>query len=174
MLLFRFVSVWLCLLLGGCVLLSEKPLFAEKEGKPVLQKFGNSFVVFNRQSGAGLWKKQDDVVKFTTVENHYVVKDKTGDINFLFAQLNEQWWVIQAEEPSSPTSHPTYLLAKFEGKSLELNMLSCKVLNTNASLKDAISFKGNDCTANAQMTKDKFVELTKSPEAALVKIEAEK
>ena len=171
MLLLRWLSISLCLLLGGCVLQSAKPLFAEKEGKPVLKQFGNSFVTFNRQSGAGEWKKQEDVVNFATVGNHYVVKDKTGDINVLFAQLGDQYWVMQAEEPGKPS---TYLLAKFEGKSLVLNILSCKVLKTNKALEDAISFTGDHCTANEQMTKDKFVELTKSPDPALLKIEAEK
>ncbi len=169
MMLFRWLGVSLCLLLCGCILQSPKPIFAENEGKPVLKQFGNSFVAFNRESGE--WKKQDDVVKFTTVGNHYVVQDKSGDINVLFAQLSDQWWVMQTNETGKPA---TYLLAKFEGKALVLNILSCKVLKTNVSMKDAINFKGDDCTANEQMTKDKFVELTKSPETALLKIEAEK
>jgi hypothetical protein len=167
--LFRFLSVSLCLMLCGCILQSPKPLFSENEGKPVLKQFGNSFVAFNRESGE--WKKQDDVVKFTTVGNHYVVQDKSGDINVLFAQLSDQWFLMQTNETSKPA---TYLLAKYEGKALVLNILSCKVLKTNRSMKDAISFKGDDCTANAQMTKDKFVELTKSPEPALLKIDAVK
>ena len=169
MILFRWLGVLLCLMLGGCILQSPKPIFAENEGKPVLKQFGSSFVAFNRESGE--WKKQDDVVKFTTVGNHYVVQDKSGDINVLFAQLSDQWWVMQTNETGKPA---TYLLAKFEGKALVLNILSCKVLKTNVSMKDAISFKGDDCTANEQMTKDKFIELTKSPEPAVLKIEAEK
>ena len=168
-LLFRFLGISICMLLCGCILQSPKPLFSENEGKPVLKQFGNSFVTFNRESGE--WKKQDDVVKFKAVGNHYVVLDKTGGINVLFAQLNDQWWVMQTNETGKPS---TYLLAKFEGKALVLNILSCKILKTNVSMKDAISFKGDDCAANAQMTKDKFVELTKSPEPALLKIEAVK
>ena len=167
--LFRFLGLSLCLLLCGCILQSPKPIFAEKEGKPVLRQFGNSFLTFNRESGE--WKKQDDVVKFRAVGNHYVVQDKTTDINVLFAQLNDQWWVMQTNETGKPS---TYLLAKFEGKSLVLNILRCKVLKTNTSLKNAITFKGDDCTANELMTKDKFVQLTKSPEPALLKIEAVK
>ena len=124
-------------------------------------------MTFNRESGQ--WKKQDDVMKFKAVGNHYEVQDKTDNINVLFAPLNDQWFVMQTEEPGKPS---TYLLAKFEGKSLMLNILSCKVLKNNKSLIDAVSFKGDDCTANAQMTKEKFVELTKSPEPALLKIEA--
>jgi hypothetical protein len=170
--LLRFVSFSHCLMLGGCVLQSQKPLFAENEGKLVLRQFGNSFVTFNRESGQ--WKKQDDVMKFTAVGNHYVVRDKNSDINILFAQLNDQWWVIQADEPGKPSIYPTYLLAKFEGRALMLNILSCKVLKNNKSLKDIISFKGEDCMANAQMTREKFVELTKSPEPTLLKIEAVK
>ena len=164
--LFRFLSIALCLVLCGCILQSSKPLFTESEGKPVLKQFGNSFVTFNRESGQ--WKKQDDVMKFKAVGNHYEVQDKTDNINVLFAPLNDQWFVLQTEEPGKPS---TYLLAKFEGKSLMLNILSCKVLKNNKSLIDAVSFKGDDCTANAQMTKEKFVELTKSPEPALLKIE---
>jgi hypothetical protein len=167
--LLRWLGVSLCLLLCGCILQSPKPLFSENEGKPVLKQFGNSFVAFNRESGE--WRKQDDVVKFTTVGNHYVVQDKSGNINVLFAQLSDQWFLMQTNETGKPA---TYLLAKFEGKALVLNILSCKVLKTNVSMRDAISFKGDDCTANAQMTKDKFVELTKSPEPALLKIEAAK
>ena len=95
--------------------------------------------------------------------------DKTGDVHLLFAALNDTWWVMQADETGKPS---TYLLARFEGKSLLLNLLSCKILKSNKFLKDAITFKGDDCMANQQMTKDKFVELTKSPEPALLKIEA--
>ena len=95
--------------------------------------------------------------------------DKTGDVHLLFAALNDNWWVMQADETGKPS---TYLLARFEGKSLVLNLLSCKILKSNKFLKDAITFKGDDCMANQQMTKDKFVELTKSPEPALLKIEA--
>ena len=167
--LFRWLGVSICLLFCGCILQSPKPLFSENEGRPVLKQFGTSFVTFNRESGE--WKKQDDVVKFMAVGNHYVVQDKSGDINVLFAQLNDQWWVMQTNETGKAA---TYLLAKFEGNALVLNILSCKVLKTMKSMKDAISFKGDDCTANERMTKDKFVELTKSPEAALLKIEAEK
>ena len=167
--LFCWLGVSFCLLLCGCILQSPKPLFTESEGKPVLKQFGSSFIAFNRESGE--WKKQDDVVKFTTVGNHYVVQDKSGNINVLFAQLSDQWWVMQTNETGKPA---TYLLAKFEGKALVLNILSCKVLKTNRSMKDAISFKGDDCTANERMTKNKFVELAKSPEPALLKIEAEK
>jgi hypothetical protein len=168
--LFRFVSVLLCLVLGGCVLQSQKPLFAENEGKLILKQFGNSFVTLNRENEQ--WKKQDGVMKFTAVGNHYVVRDKNSDINILFVQLNDQWWVMQADEPGKPSIYPTYLLAKFEGKALMLNILSCKVLKYNRSLKDFISFKGEDCMANAQMTREKFLELTKSPEPTLLKIEA--
>ena len=78
--------------------------------------------------------------------------------------------MVQAQEPDKPSE---YLLARFEGKALVLNTLSCKVLKTNKSLQDAITFKGDDCTANARMTKDKFAELTKSPEPVTLKIEAE-
>jgi hypothetical protein len=164
----RPLSALFCLLLlCGCILQSPKPIFDEKDGKPVLKQFGSSFIAFNRESGE--WKKQDDVVNFTTVGNHYVVQDKSGDIHVLFAQLNDQWWVMQTNEPGKPS---TYLLAKFEGKSLELNMLSCKVLKNNRSLKNTISFKGDDCMANERMMKVQFVELTKSPEPALLKIEA--
>jgi hypothetical protein len=165
----RPLSLLFCLLLCGCILQSPKPIFDEKDGKPVLKQFGNSFLAFNRESGE--WKKQDDIVKFTTVGNHYVVQDKSGDINVLFAQLSDQWFVMQTNETGKAS---TYLLAKFEGKSLVLNILSCKVLKTNKSLKDAISFKGDECTANQRMTKERFIKLTKSPEAAMLKIEAEK
>ena len=157
----------LCLMLCGCVLQSTAPIFAENDGKLILQPFGNQFATFNKEGGK--WKKQTDIGKFDAEGNHYLIHDKAGDIHLLFVALNGPWWVVQAQEPGKPSE---YLLARFEGKSLLLNPLSCKVLKTNKSMKNAITFKGDDCTANAHMTKDKFVELTKSPEPATLKVEA--
>ena len=165
----RFILLSICLVLGGCILQSPTPIFAEKDGKLVLQKFGNKFVSFNLENGK--WIKQSEIVKFTAVGNHYVIHDKANDIQVLFAALNSNWWVMQTNEASKP---PTYLLARFEGKALVLSILSCKVLKTNKAVADAIDFKGEDCTANAKMTKDKFAELAKSPEPVLLKIEAVK
>ena len=156
-----------CLMLCGCVLQSTSPIFAENDGKLILQPFGNQFATFNKEGDK--WKKQTDIGKFDAEGNHYLIHDKAGDINVLFVALNGPWWVVQAQEPGKPFE---YLLARFEGKSLVLNPLSCKVLKTNKSMKDAITFKGDDCTANERMTKDKFVELTKLPEPATLKIEA--
>ena len=157
----------LCLMLGGCVLQSTTPIFAETDGKLILQSFGNQFATFNKEGGK--WKKQTDIGKFDAEGNHYLIHDKAGDIHVLFVALNGPWWVVQAQEPGKPSE---YLLARFEGKSLVLNMLSCKVLKTNKSMKDAITFTSDDCTANERMTKDKFAELTKSPEPATLKVEA--
>ena len=154
-------------MLCGCVLQSTAPIFAENDGKLILQPFGNQFATFNKVGGK--WEKQTDIGKFDAEGEHYLVHDKSGDIHVLFAALNGPWFVLQAQEPGKPSS---YLLARFEGKSLVLNILSCKVLKTNKSMKDAITFKGEDCTATARMTKDKFVELTKSPEPATLKVEA--
>ena len=165
-LIFRFLIVLMCLPLCSCILQSPQALFADKEGKPLLQPFGNTFVAYNRESGE--WKKQDDIIKFNAEGNHYRVHDKNGDIKILFAQLNEHWWVMQSNETGKPS---TYLLVRPEGNALVLHILSCKVLKQNASLRAAISFSGDDCTANANMTKAKFLELTTSPEPALLKIE---
>ncbi|MEO9167702.1 MAG: hypothetical protein ABI230_04785, partial [Aestuariivirga sp.] len=124
------------------------------------------FATFNKEGGK--WKKQTDIGKFDAEGNHYLVHDKSGDIHVLIVALTGRWFVVQAQEPDKL---PEYLLARFEGKSLVLNPLSCKVLKTNKSMKDAITFKDDDCTANEHMTKEKFAELTKSPEPATLKIE---
>ena len=163
----RMFILSFCLILCGCILQSPVPIFSEKDGKLILQPFGTQFATFNKESGE--WKKQADIVKFNAEGNHYLIHDKAGDIQVLFAALNDNWFVMQAQEPNKPS---TYLLARFEGKSLVLNILSCKVLKSNEALKSSINFKGEDCTTNTQMTKEKFEELTKSPEPALLKIEA--
>lgn len=163
----RAIILAFCVMLCGCILQSPAPIFAEKDGKLILQPLGNQFATFNKEGGK--WIKQTDTVKFNAEGNHYLIHDKAGDIRVLFAKLNENWWVLQADETGKQS---TYLLARFESKSLVLNLLSCKVLKTNKALTSAITFKGDDCMANQQMTKDKFVELTKSPEPALLKIEA--
>ena len=157
----------LCLMLCGCVLQSTAPIFAENDGKLILQNFGNQFVTFNKEGGK--WKKQTDIGKFDAEGNHYLIHDKAGDIHVLFVALNGPWWVVQAQEADKPVD---YLLARFEGKALLLSTLSCKVLKTKKFMKDAITFKGEDCMATAGMTKDKFAELTKSPEPATLKVEA--
>ena len=165
----RFILLSICLVLGGCILQSPTPIFAEEDGKLILQPFGNQFVSFNLENGK--WIKQSDIVKFTAVGNHYLIHDKADDIQVLFAALNSKWWVMQTNETGKP---PTYLLARFEGKALVLNILSCKVLKINKAVADAINFKGEDCMANAHMTKAKFEELTNSPEPAVLKIESAK
>ena len=162
----RAIILSLCLMLCGCVLQSTAPIFAESDGKLILQPFGKQFATFDRDGGK--WKKQSDIVKFDAQGNHYLIHDKTGDIHVLFAALKGPWWVMQAQEQDKPYD---YLLARFEGKALVLNTLSCKVLKKNKSMKDAVTFKGEDCTATVGMTKDKFVELTKSPEPATLKVE---
>jgi len=162
----RAIILSLCLMLCGCVLQSKAPIFAESDGKLILQPFGNQFAPFNKDGAK--WKKQTDSVKFDAEGNHYLIHDKAGDIRVLFVALNGPWWVMQAQEQNKPFD---YLLARFEGKALVLNTLSCKVLKTNKSMKDAVTFKGEDCTATSGMTKDKFAELTKSPEPAMLKIE---
>ena len=163
----RIFTLSFCLMLCGCILQSPTPIFPEKDGQLILQPFGNQFATFNKESGE--WKKQTDIVKFSVEGNHYLIHEKAGNIHVLFAQLNDNWFVMQTQQPDQLS---TYLLARFEGKSLVLNILSCKVLKSNGALKNAINFKGEDCTANAQMTKEKFEQLTESPEPALLKIEA--
>ena len=163
----RIFILSFCLMLCGCILQSPAPIFPEKDGQLILQPFGNQFATFNKENGE--WKKQTDIVKFSVEGSHYLIHDKAGDIHVLFVGLNDNWFVMQARELNKPS---TYLLARFEGKSLVLNILSCKVLKSNEAFKSSINFKGEDCTANTQMTKEKFEELTKSPETALLKIEA--
>ncbi|HEY4995781.1 MAG TPA: hypothetical protein VII21_05755 [Aestuariivirga sp.] len=162
----RAIIISLCLMLCGCVLQSKAPIFAESDGKLILQPFGNQFATFDRDGGK--WKKQADIVKFDAEGNHYLIHDKSGDIHVLFAALKGPWWVMQEQDPDKTYN---YLLARIEGKALLLTYLDCKILKTNKSLSDAITFKDDDCTANERMTKDRFVELTKSPEHALLKIE---
>jgi hypothetical protein len=162
----RAIILSLCLMLCGCVLQSTAPIFAEADGKLIMQPFGNQFATFNKEGGK--WKKQTDIVKFDAEGNHYLIHDKAGDIRVLFVALNGPWWVVQSQEQDKPLD---YLLARFEGKALVLHTLSCKILKTNKSMKDAVTFKGDDCTASAGMTKDKFAELTKSPEPATLKVE---
>ena len=162
----RAIILSICLMLGGCVLQSTAPIFAEADGKLIMQPFGNQFATFNKEGGK--WKKQTDIVKFDAEGNHYLIHDKAGDIRVLFVALNGPWWVVQSQEQDKPLD---YLLARFEGKALVLHTLSCKNLKTNKSMKDAVTFKGDDCMATAGMAKDKFVELTKSPEPATLKVE---
>ena len=163
----RAAILSLCLFLCGCVLQSPTPLFSDADGKPLLRSFGKQFVAYDKVKGN--WEKQKELITFAPAANHYVVHDKSGDIGVVFVPLKDKWWLLQATEKGKSS---TYMLAEMQGKSLLLHILSCKVLKTNKSMKDAITFKGDDCTATASMTKDRFVELTKSPEPAVLKIEA--
>ena len=166
-LLIRSLIFFCCMFLGGCVLQSAQPIFADKDAKLLLATIGQQFVTYNKVDGK--WEKQKDLIKFSQVGNHYLVHDKSGDITVLFVPLKDNWWALQATEKDKASN---YLLVQSQGKTLLIYFLACKDLKAQPNPSGSIVFDHEDCSATAKMRKTEFFALSKNISEAVLRIEA--
>jgi hypothetical protein len=162
----------LLVLLQACVLQSEKPLFAEEEAKPLLEKFGTTFTSSTFKDGE--WTVEDDPVTFVARGRGYIVKEngKDGVTHVLFVPQKDGWWVMQATEEGKSAA---YLLAHPEGKALYLYALFCDDLKKNAKLAAWITYKDDNCSLDPNRgpggARAIFTQLPLPPKDRAIKLE---
>lgn len=167
---FRFLTVLLsaAVLLAGCVLQSEAPLFADRDGVAALAPLGSTFVTWNQVDGA--WQAEKDRVVFTAVGNHYEVPGDDGEVvSVTFVALENDTWVMQAAEPDKPAA---YLIARRDGKALLLQVPECLDLKNHQAYARRLRFDRDDCFAPADFKREEFTALAGVLPPAKVKLEA--
>ena len=154
-------------LLAGCVLQSREPVFSENDGSPLPANLGNHFVMENFDDGA--WAKEEGSITLKAIGHHYVATDeaKKDEIAALFVPLDKNWWVMQAQEKDKPS---VYILAKAEGNTLLLNLLTCEDLKLKPSAAVEISIEGDDCYLKGRQGIDYFKALMASATPAKMRL----
>ena len=129
-------------LLAGCVLQSRAPLFSEGDGALLPHALGTSFVMENLDKD--MWNKEEGTLTLSPTGHHYIATDekKKDEIEALFVPLDENWWVMQAQEKGKPS---VYILAQLDGNALLLHPLYCDDLKKQTTAAAEISFEGEDC-----------------------------
>ncbi len=143
-----------CLLLAGCVLQSEKPVYAEAEGKLVLKPLGSVFSAESYSNGA--WKTEEGNLTFTVQGNHYVVNNSkdANTAEALFADAGNGFAMMQFGEAEKPS---TYVIAEVQKGAVLLRPVMCSDLKKAHVTSTVLTFTDNDC------------KLTGKPSAADVK-----
>jgi hypothetical protein len=152
MILQRLVPLLFCLLLGGCVLQSEKPNFKESAGVALPPEFVTSFVTENFTNGA--WKAEEGSIGFAASGQHYVAKnEKAETIDVLFVALGKGTWVMQAAEKDKPSA---YVMVEAKDDMLLLRPLFCEDLKKQKTSAKLVRFEGNDCFLKGHAGLDVF------------------
>jgi hypothetical protein len=143
----------LTLLLSGCVLQANPPLFSETEGVLAL---GETQIAFDGYAlKGGTWSKsntEDPPLQFTPQGHHYVVREqdksdsKSNTADALFVVLKDGWLALQLTEQGKPS---IYSLAKRDGRDLLIAPLMCSDLEKDQATAGHIDFEGSDCTVKA-------------------------
>jgi hypothetical protein len=158
-----------CLVLGGCVLQSEKPHFKEANGVALPKALGTRFVLENFSGGA--WTSEDGAVSFFAEGKHYVARnEKSDEIEVLFVALGKGSWVMQAAEKGKPSA---YVLADAQDGMLMLRPLFCDDLKKRDDVKGLVRFEGSDCFLTGGAGLDGFKLLGAKAGAAKLRLRVE-
>ncbi len=146
MIIFRQVlaSLALCLLLSGCVLQSQTPLFGDTQGVLALKELGSEFTM--ETFADGKWKAEEGKAVFTPEGRHYMFATPDGKepIEVLLIPLEGNRFVGQARENREKPF--LYLIAEVGQEEVLLSLLSCDELKALGTLAGDIRFSGGDCT----------------------------
>jgi hypothetical protein len=146
------------LLLGGCVLQSREPLYADNQLELALGKVGGTTETASLRDGT--WVIDNERAVIAVEGRHYVVRGKT-DVTLHFAKLKGSWFVVQGRENNGPAA---YLLAEVKDRVAEVRPLLCKTLAKNHAVEDSIAFIGEDCSVKTGVDAKKlFTSLAKKP-----------
>lgn len=162
----RLSSLLLPLLLSGCVLQSDKPLFTETDGVAALEPLGTELVSYSRNEGD--WKREDDPVTLVLADHHYVDATKPTEAQFLFVALGGEAYVMEAKEEGKPA---VYALARRDGKAMLVYPLMCDVLKKDAV--PHVRFQGDDCFTEQGFGVAEFKNLLARAGEARIKLAAE-
>lgn len=135
-----FIAVFLCLMLSGCILQSEQPVFAEKDGGAFFAPYGTQFASYSPDKAG--WKTDDETLTFTPVGKHYVGSAGKDTIEVLFVPIAGNWWAMQAMDKDQI---PGYALAEARPGEILIYPVACKPLLTAGTFAAFIEFKDDDC-----------------------------
>jgi hypothetical protein len=139
-----FASLALCLLLSGCVLESQTPLFGDTQGVLALKALGHEFIM--ETFADGKWKAEEGKAVFAPEGRHYMLTapDEKEPIEVLLVPLAGNLFVGQARE--SREKPFLYLIADVGKEEISLSLLSCDELKALGTFADDLRFSGGDCT----------------------------
>jgi hypothetical protein len=157
----------LLLMLAGCVLQSQEPVFSDEQSSLVL---GASAVTMKSYSWKdGEWAEDKERLALTVEGRHYVAKEDGSSAGLAFIPLSGDWFAVQATEAAKPTN---YTLATVKDGVAVFHLLECADLKKRAELAAYIDYQRDDCfikdAANAMAL---FGELVKQPGEPSAKIE---
>ncbi len=146
-------SLCLCLLLAGCVLQSDAPLFSEEQGALLLKPYGERLSAESYDKG--VWKADEGILTLKVNGQHYIASNDKDDkiAEVLFADVGNGLFAMQFKENDKRYSY-ALLEAKPEG--LLVRPLSCGDLEKLAGTAEHIAFKGSDCFVKAKPDADTF------------------
>lgn len=164
-----FILLLSAFALSGCVLQSEQPLFAEKDGVPALKALGSTFATYNLVDGQ--WQAEKDRVTFTAKGKHYEAVGDDGKVTVItFVALEKSAWVMQASEEGKPA---LYLIARRDGTALLLQAAACEDLKKDAKVAARLRYDKDDCFAPSDFKLSEFKALAKGLAPAKLKLVAE-
>ncbi len=134
------LSLFLGLMLCGCVLQSKAPNFAESDGKPLLGAQGGTYAPYSLDKG--VWKTEDEAVFFRAVAHHYEFTEKTKTTAITFIPISGDWWVAQFQEGTGPA---VYVLANKQPDAIYIHPIACKDLPKDDWSKQHVTFDKDDC-----------------------------
>ena len=140
------------LLLGGCVLQSEAPNFAEADGKPLLGKAGGTYQSYEFNSGK--WTTDGTDIKLVAADHHYELTEKGKVTKLLFVPLDGPWWVAQFSEEGKAYA---YALLDAEASEIYFHPLMCTDIKGNAAAKLVVTFVKDDCFLKPHTPLKKFM-----------------
>lgn len=155
------------LMLAGCVLQSQEPVFSDEQSSLVL---GPSALTMKSYSWKdGQWTEDKERLALTVEGRHYVAKEDNSTAGLAFIPLTGGWFAVQATEAAKPTN---YTLATVKDGVAVFHLLECVELKKRPELEAYISYRGDDCFikdgTNAMAL---FGELIKQPGEPSAKIE---
>lgn len=132
------------LLLSGCVLQSQAPLFGDTQGAPALEALGTSFAMESFSDGK--WNMEEGKAVFTASGRHYLMSSPDGKppIEVLFVPLDGKRFAVQAREGKDKPF--VYLVAEISKAEVLLTLLGCDDLKKAGRFGGDISFDGDECS----------------------------
>jgi hypothetical protein len=157
----------LLLMLAGCVLQSQEPVFSDEQSSLVL---GASAVTMKSYSWKdGGWIEEKERLALTVEGRHYVAKEDGDTAGLAFIPLSGGWFAVQATEVGKPVN---YTLATVADGVPVFHLLECADLKKRAGLAAYISYQRDDCFIKEGVAAMAlFSELIKQPGEPSAKIE---
>lgn len=148
------LSLFLMLVLCGCVLQSAEPNFAEADGKPLLGAQGGSYLPYSLDKD--VWKAEDKPVSFVAVGHHYEFTEKGKITAITFIPISGEWWIAQFREEKQPS---VYVLTAKQSDAIYIHPLGCDDLKKQAWSKTHVTFVKDDCFLAAGTKAEAFKDL---------------